>query len=64
MEKSVYFRTLELEDLDLIYQWMNDDELKDLSIGLNRRMSKEECLNWIQAKKDHNKQYNLHIYLK
>ena len=60
MEKSVYFRTLELEDLDLIYQWMNDDELKELSIGLNRRMSKEECSNWIQARKDHNKQYNFY----
>lgn len=57
MNKTVYFRTFESEDVDLIYQWMNDDELKELSIGLNRRMSKEECLSWIQARKNHN-QYN------
>ena len=54
MEKTVYFRTFEDEDLDLIYKWMNDDELKKLSVGLNRKMSKEECLNWIRARKDHN----------
>ena len=57
MKPTVYFRTFEEEDLDLIYKWMNDDELKKLSIGLNRRMSREECLNWIQARKNHN-QYN------
>ena len=57
MEKTVFFRTFEEEDLDQIYKWMNDDELKALSIGLNRRMSREECLNWIKNRKDHN-QYN------
>ena len=57
MKPTVYFRTFEEEDLELIYKWMNDDELKKLSIGLNRRMSREECLNWIQARKNHN-QYN------
>lgn len=54
MDKTVYFRTFEEEDLDLIYKWMNDDELKKYSIGLNRKMSKEECQNWIRARKDHN----------
>ena len=54
MQKTVYFRTFEEEDVDLIYKWMNDDELKKLSVGLNRRMSKEECKNWILARKDHN----------
>ena len=54
MQKTVYFRTFEEEDVDLIYKWMNDDELKKLSVGLNRRMSKEECKNWINARKDHN----------
>ena len=57
MQKTVYFRTFEEEDVDLIYKWMNDDELKELSIGLNRRMSKEECLSWINSRKNHN-QYN------
>lgn len=54
MQKTVYFRTFEEDDVDLIYKWMNDDELKKLSVGLNRRMSKEECKNWIIARKDHN----------
>ena len=54
MDKTVYFRTFEEEDLDLFYKWLNDDELKKLSVGLNRKMSKEECLNWIRARKDHN----------
>lgn len=54
MQKTVYFRTFEEEDVDLIYKWMNDDELKKLSVGLNRRMSKEECRNWVLARKNHN----------
>ena len=54
MQKTVYFRTFEEEDVDLIYKWMNDDELKKLSVGLNRRMSKEECENCILARKHHN----------
>ena len=33
MQKTVYFRTFEEEDVDLIYKWMNDDELKKLSVG-------------------------------
>ena len=56
MQKTVYFRSFEEEDLDAIYQWMNDDELKKLSVGLNRRMSKEECRTWIDARKN-NSQY-------
>ena len=44
MEKTVYFRTFEENDADLIYQWMNDDELKKLSTGLNRRMCRDEAL--------------------
>lgn len=54
MEKTVYFRAFEEEDLDLIYKWMNDDDLKKLSVGLNRCMSREECRNWLLARKDHN----------
>ena len=54
MEKTVYFRTFEEEDAELIYKWMNDDELKQLSIGLNRRMCKEEALDWVKARMKHN----------
>lgn len=57
MEKTVYFRTFEEEDAPLIYQWMNDDELKKLSVGLNRRMSREEALIWVKRRMDHD-QYN------
>ena len=38
MKKTVYFRSFEEDDASLIYKWMNDDELKSLSTGLNRRM--------------------------
>ena len=57
MEKTVYFRTFEEEDAGLIYKWMNDDELKKLSVGLNRRMSREEALNWVKRRMEHD-QYN------
>lgn len=57
MEKTVYFRTFEEEDAELIYKWMNDDDLKKLSVGLNRRMSREEALNWVKRRMDHD-QYN------
>ena len=57
MEKTVYFRTFEEEDAPLIYQWMNDDELKKLSVGLNRRRSREEAWNWVRCRMEHD-QYN------
>lgn len=50
MEKTVYFRAFEEEDAEFIYKWMNDDELKKLSIGVNRRMCKEEALDWVKAR--------------
>lgn len=52
MNTTVYFRSFEQEDVELIYQWMNDDELKKLSVGLNKRMSMEECQGWIEARKN------------
>lgn len=54
MEKTVYFRAFEEEDAELIYQWMNDDELKKMSIGLNRRMCRDEALDWVKARMRHN----------
>ena len=54
MEKSVYFWAFEEEDAELIYKWMNDDELKKMSVGLNRRMCRDEALEWVKARMHHN----------
>lgn len=54
MEKTVYFRAFEEEDASLLYQWMNDDGLKQLSVGLNKRVCREEVEEWIKARKRHN----------
>lgn len=54
MEKTVYFRAFEEEDADAIYQWMNDDELKSLSVGLNRRVCREEACEWVKNRMRHN----------
>lgn len=54
MEKTVYFRAFEEEDAPSIYQWMNDDELKQLSVGLNKRVCREEVEEWIKARNRHN----------
>jgi hypothetical protein len=32
MNNTVYFRAFEPEDAELIYKWMNDDELKKAEI--------------------------------
>jgi Acetyltransferases, including N-acetylases of ribosomal proteins len=47
MMNTVFFRAFEPDDSELIYKWMNDDELKRLSVGLNKRMSREECHKWV-----------------
>ena len=54
MEKTVYFRAFEEEDAELIYKWTNDDDLKQLSIGLNKRICREEALDWVNSRKRHN----------
>jgi RimJ/RimL family protein N-acetyltransferase len=59
MEKTVYFRSFEDEDAELIYKWMNDDSLLELTVGLNRRLSKEEALEWVKARKNHH-EYNVY----
>ncbi len=53
MEKTVYFRAFEEEDANLIYNWLNDDDLKKFSIGLNRRLCKDETLDWVKARMGH-----------
>lgn len=54
MGKTVIFRTLEENDANNLYQWFNDDDLKQVSVGLNRRFSHEEIDDWINARKNHN----------
>ena len=54
MKKTVYFRAFEEEDANLIYKWMNDDELKKMSMGLNRRMCRDEAQEWVKARMRHN----------
>ncbi len=54
MERTVYFRTFEEDDAKSIYQWKNDDELRKLSVGLNRRMCQQEALEWVKSHMMHN----------
>lgn len=54
MNSTVYFRAFEEEDAIHIYKWMNDDQLKSLSIGLNRRMCKDEAIEWVKSRMRHN----------
>lgn len=54
MEKTVYFRTFEEEDAEFIYKWMNDDDLLELSVGLNRKICKDEAVDWVKARMLHN----------
>ena len=54
MGKTVFFRSLEESDADLIYEWMNDDSLKQYSVGLNKRICKDEALDWVKARMRHN----------
>lgn len=54
MEKTVYFRTFEEEDAELIYQWRNEDDLKKLTTGMNRCVSREEASDWVKARIRHN----------
>ena len=53
MEKTVYFRAFEEEDIDKIYQWKNDDDLNKLSVGLNRKICHDDVAKWVKAKMPH-----------
>lgn len=54
MEKTVFFRTFEEEDIDAIYQWKNDDELNKLTVGLNRKVCRDDVAKWVRSKMPHN----------
>ncbi len=56
---AVFFRAFELEDAEKIYKWFNDDSLLKQTVGLNRKISKEEAEQWVSARKNHNP-YSVH----
>jgi len=57
MEKTIYFRAMESSDVDLIHQWKNSDELNKLTVGLNKKTTLEEDLEWIDSHKRHHPYY-------
>lgn len=54
MNKTVYFRTFEEEDIDSIYDWKNDDELNAMTVGLNRKICRDDVATWVRSKMPHN----------
>ena len=54
MEKTVYFRAFEEEDIDAIYRWRNDDELNKMTVGLNRKICRDDIAKWVRSKMPHN----------
>lgn len=54
MKKIICFRTFEESDIDSFYRWMNDDELTKMTVGLSRKMSREEITSWVRNKIPHN----------
>ena len=53
MEKSIFFRSFELEDVELIYKWMNDYDLMKNAIGMARPWSMQDCIDWVTPKTKH-----------
>lgn len=54
MEKTVFFRAFEEEDIDAIYRWKNDDGLNKMTVGLNRKMCRDDVAKWVRSKMPHN----------
>lgn len=57
MEKTVFFRAFEPEDVNLIHQWKNSDELNEMTVGLNKKTTLEDDLRWLNSIKDHHPYY-------
>ena len=57
MEKTVFFRAFEPEDATLIHQWKNSDTLNELTVGLNKKTTLEEDLQWVNSIKNHHPYY-------
>ncbi len=54
MEKTVFFRAFEEDDIDAIYCWKNDDELNKMTVGLNRKICRDDIAKWVRSKMPHN----------
>ena len=54
MEKTVFFRAFEEEDIDAIYRWKNDDGLNKMTVGHNRKMCRDDVAKWVRSKMPHN----------
>ena len=52
--RSVFFRSLEPEDSELIYKWNNNHELMKDAVGMARPWSMQDCRNWVNARIEHN----------
>lgn len=54
MEKTVFFRAFEEDDIDAVYRWKNDDELNKMTVGLNRKVCRDDVAKWVRSKMPHN----------
>lgn len=54
MDRTVIFRTFEEEDIEAIYEWKNSDELNHLTVGLNRKVCRDDVAKWVRSKMPHN----------
>lgn len=54
MDKTVFFRAFEEEDIDAIYRWKNDDELNKMTVGLNRKICRDDVAKWVRVRMPHN----------
>ena len=54
MKRIISFRTFEESDIDSFYRWRNDEDLTRMTVGLCRRISKEEITKWVISKIPHN----------
>lgn len=54
MERSIFFRTFEPEDVFLLHKWKNNFDLFDTALGMNRKLSFQHVQEWVNDKmKDH-----------
>ena len=53
MESTVYFRAFEENDIPLIHQWKNDDQLNELTVGLNKKTCLAEDAEWVKSHMAH-----------
>lgn len=54
MVRTVFFRAFEEEDIESIYKWKNDDDLNKLTVGLNRKICRDDVAKWVRSKMPHN----------